>query len=238
MGVILAVDPSPNGTAIVKLRKDVKSIAEPTIMNFWFCTTVKRTNKSYSGNSLLLKKVKRGDEVGRLNRMRIVHRWFKNLLAINDPCYVAFEDYIWVPMLRGKDKKVISQSTIQISEIGGSLRLAAMQLGIPFRTYEPGTVKIAWIGKGNASKDEMVQKTKEYLLDRDIDEKISNLPKNNLEDISDAIAVGWLLCQELMVREGTIMVRDLPKNLVRVFNRVTKATPMCLLDRPFVVSDG
>lgn len=234
--LVFGVDPSPSGTAIVALRKGVRSVAEPDFVDFWFCTETKKTKKSFSARALWLSKVKRGDEAARLGRMWNVFVWFLRLLRQHKPDYVAMEDYVWNPMMKGKEgKKSVSQSTIQVSEIGGALRLAAMQARCPLRTYEPSTVKLTWTGKGNAKKEEMTAKAVEYLRGRDRGQT-KDLPRKEMEDVADALAVGWLFCQELMVRAGTIMVRDLPPHLVRVFNRVTKATPDCLLDRSYVVS--
>lgn len=218
---LLGVDPSPTGTAVVGFYGGVPE-------KVWFCTGGKAVAKKWGESALYLEKVGGTDEGGRLRRLSRVRSWFDGILESFRPEYVAFEDFIWA-------NKAGGMAGIMQAELGGVLRLDVLDRDIKFRSYDPAGVKISYSGKGNADKDFMMgigrsdSRIKNLGLDK--------LEKKDLNNVVDAVAVGDLLWVEIQVRAGEVQVRDLPNNLIRVFNRVTKAHPECLLDRPFVEFD-
>lgn len=48
------------------------------------------------------------------------------------------------------------RAVFQIGELGGVVRLACHQAGVPFQEVAPASLKLFAAGRGNASKDEMV----------------------------------------------------------------------------------
>lgn len=223
--LIFGVDPSPNGTAVVALRQSIDSVGEPDFVNFWVCTNTKGVVKRLPEHTHFVPKVKQGSEGARLKRLQSIFGWASDLLKQQSPDYIGLEDYVLASISRG---------VYQIGEIGGVLRLAVIQSGVHLRTYDPSAVKIAWTGKGNAKKEDMVSVGFKYLSKSNCS-LINKLSKNEIHNVIDALAVGWLLCKELLVRHGVCSVTSLHSSLIRVFNRVTRVTPECLIDRPFIV---
>lgn len=225
---ILTIDLSPKGTAIAHFRDDV-------LDGFWFTTEVKKQAKS--SRALLLDKVKRGEEVERIERVDIVERWiFEDIiegceLQGNEIEYCCLEDYVWnAPP--GK-----SGGVIQTAELGGVIRLRLLRSEIQTRTFEPLSVKLFWAGNGKADKREMIQVAKEVMAEQPERfphaKEILALPDSCLEGVCDALALGEMLITELKVIAGLVSISDLPRHQIRIFNRVTKAVPFCLVDRPF-----
>ena len=115
-----------------------------------------------------------------------------------------------------------------IDELCGVIKTALWGTGIPFRIYDPLSVKLAWTGDGAADKDAMVK-------------AVSRLHGVNLSDYSgagenmaDAILIASLLNTELSVREGYTKLQDLRPALRGVLLRTTKAVPVALVSRPMV----
>ncbi len=225
---ILGIDLSPRGTAVTHFKDDV-------LDGFWFSTEVKKNAKSK--RALLLDRVKRGEEVERIERVDIVERWiFEDIidgceLQGNEIEYCCLEDYVWnVPP--GK-----SGGTYQTGELGGVVRLRLLRSEIQTRTFEPASVKLFWAGNGKADKEEMVQVATEAMQEQPERfphaKEILALPDVCLEGVCDAMALGEMLIVELKVIDGLISIPSLPKHQIRIFNRVTKAVPFCLVDRPF-----
>lgn len=220
--VWLSIDPSPTGTAVVAWE-DGKPV------QFYFCTETKGGAKRGGERALLLDKVKHGDENGRIARLALQRELVRSCLCTFAPSYVGFEDYVWG--MGGKGGGVY-----QIGELGGILRLMLYNSGTRTRTYNPGTVKLAWTSDGAADKDAMVARAELYLTDlgSPILDPFLKLPVADRENVADAVAVGFLLGMELEYRKGSFLLREQPEHIIRVFNRVTPESPICLVDRPFL----
>jgi hypothetical protein len=66
-------------------------------------------------------------------------------------------------------------------------------------------------------------------------------PKQNRQtsqDLCDAYGLARLLLLELELRSGITKLSDLNEIEIRVFNRITKAFPVNLLDRDFTINPG
>jgi Holliday junction resolvasome RuvABC endonuclease subunit len=217
----LAIDPSPNNTSGVLYHGN-------ELINYFFVSTVKKHLKEYGARCWQIPKVQRHDEIARLERIQVIERM---VLANTMPVeYIGIEDYGWIS--GGK-----SAGVYQVGEVGGVLRLGIYRDGgIKLRTYDPMSVKLARTGDGHASKEEMMKVAREELADYNTDfyNKLKEMPDKIFEHIADAMAVSFLLRLELKVRRGEVTISDLEPHLVRVFNRVTKGMPMCILDRPFI----
>jgi Holliday junction resolvasome RuvABC endonuclease subunit len=220
----LAIDPSPNNTSGVLYHGD-------EFVNYFFVSTVKKHLKDYGKHCHEIPKVKRHDEVARLERVSVTKRMVSEQLVPGGIVeYVGLEDYGWIS--GGK-----SAGVYQIGEVGGVLRLEIYERNLAkLRTYDPMAIKLARTGDGHASKEDMIKIAREELANYNTDFfiKLKDMPDKIFEHIADAMAISFLLRTELKVRRGEVMISDLEPHLVRVFNRVTKGMPMCILDRPFI----
>ena len=217
---MVTIDPSPTGTALTYY-------VGRTMVDFRFTTEVKKWAKLYKEEAILIPNVKKGDENARMERLAIVEFEVQKFLNVWGPSYIGIEDYIW--HTHGKGGGVI-----QVSELGGVIRLLLFNMGYRLRTYEPMSVKIARTGMGNADKEDMMEVAREELAGTEMGDYLERLPGKYFENIADSMAVAELLDWELRLRRGLTTTREMPKRIVRVVNRVTKAVPDCLLDRPFV----
>jgi len=240
--VIFAIDPSPNGTACVKYVGD-------TLVDFIFFSKLKKWEKMFPGRAFRTQAVKIGDEQGRIERTLAVKSAIYDFVGYwvesdTEDVYIGLEDYVW-----GSGKN--SGGLYQMGELGGQLRITLGMLA-PLRTYDPVTVKLARCGKGTAGKEEMMVKALEELEETDspvimqlndlVTEKDLVPPPPGKKksgygpfaDVADAMGVAYVLRKELAFRRGEFQLSDEPEHIVRVFNRVTKAQPNCLIDRPFM----
>lgn len=213
---VFGIDPSPSGTAIAIFEDGV-------LQDVHFCVKTKIVSKKYK-NATYVPNAKMNDEPGRLKRLRIVNNLLINLIQTHKPEYIALEDFLW-------HSRHIRSSIVQ-AELGGALRATILDYGIKLRTYEPSTIKIFYVGKGDADKTDMMKKGKTDSSLKSLG--LCTLEDKDLNNVVDAVAIGYLLNAELQVRNGFVMVKDLPKNVIHIFNRVTIPHPNCLLDCPFV----
>ena len=105
---------------------------------------------------------------------------------------------------------------------------------IPLRIYEPSTIK-KFAVKGNAGKVEMGD---EYIKICDmLKPDLSHLKpyKTPSEDLVDAYFCMKLLQTEIKLRYGIIQFKDLSLKTIEIFNKVTKAYPVNILNRPFII---
>lgn len=216
---VVGIDPSPRGTAFVAL-------SGKAIVDYFFFTETKSVAVKYAERCGLIPKVERHDENARMKRLLIQRDDCIKFVNSNNPRYIAYEDYILEA----------SGGVYQIAELGGVLRLKLWEGGHKIRTYQPGSVKLFWAGKGDANKDGMMDRSYKYLKDNPCkyNDELFKLPKKYFEGVSDALANARLLSYELAFRAGEIKLSEMPENLVRVFNRVTQFMPMCLIDRPLM----
>lgn len=229
---LLAVDPSPTCTCSV-VREDDRIIK-------WAYTnhSKKWTDGKYYTHGLRVDKVARADEIGRLDRIVLLRAHFKALAKEYRPEYIAIEDYIWSSQGRGG-------GIIQMSEVGGQLRMVMKRLKAKCRTYEPGTVKLFWAGKIGADKDAMMRVTAQVLSEdpdrcSDVDllldlyqgTQANKASQGLFEGVSDAIAISELLAVEVAVKTGKVSVKDLPDQQYRALTRETKDKG-CVLDAEF-----
>jgi Holliday junction resolvasome RuvABC endonuclease subunit len=194
-----------------------------------FFTETKSIADKYE-KAVLVPKVSRMDENARMERIVIQDDHITATMKKWCPVAIGYEDYTF-----GSGK---GAGVIQIAELGGVLRLMLWEAGYKIRTHGPTSVKLAWTGHGNAKKKAMIDRAKAYFdkhgcaFRYDFD-KLSQLYQ---EAISDALAVANLVRYEVAFREGKIKLNRMPEHMVRVFNRVTQARPVCLIDRDWMWS--
>ncbi len=229
---LLAVDPSPTCTGSV--------ICDGDQIVYWSYTThaKKWTTGKYETHSLQVDKVKRADEVGRLERIARLRGHFKALVKKWRPDYIAIEDYVWASQGKGG-------GIIQMAEVGSQLRMTMRRLLAPCRTYDPMTVKLFWTGKMTADKPAMmavsatmVLQAPERFADASLLLDLYQGPQANkasqglFEAVSDALAISELLAVEVAVKTGRCSVKDLPDRQYRALTRETKDKG-CILDTEF-----
>jgi len=219
---IAAIDPSPTGTAIVCFKGQY-------LESFYFTTEAKGVAKKYEPSAVLLPKPKLADENGRMQRLSIQRELVRSILCGFQPHYIGLEDYVF-----GSGKK--SGGVYQIAELGGVLRLMLWESGVKVRTYHPGSVKLAFAQKWRAEKPDMIEAATRFLKAQESEHlpRFNELADKYQEGISDAIGIWYLLRVELRFRNGLLQVSDMPKHLIRVFNRVTDSMPVCLIDREWM----
>jgi Holliday junction resolvasome RuvABC endonuclease subunit len=154
---------------------------------------------------------------GRVKNFQQVRRaWWRDhlpeILNLGGVDAVACEDYAYAA----------SQGAHQIGEIGGLLRLALWDSGVPWRLYTTHQIKIFATGRGRAEKHEMIAAAAAVGCD------FSSLvpPKTQLtigaEDAADAHAIARLLQTELLLRSGRLQVSSLDRDVRGVFTSVGK----------------
>lgn len=214
--VYAGVDPSLNGTAIIKFK------SQKMIDKLYFTDTKK--DSKFDGGRYISKEVKKKD--GGLHRLLFLRSEVQSFFKDVSPkiqC-VALEGYSYGS--RGR-------STINIGEWGGQLRLMLWDLDIPFIIYSPSRIKQFVTGKGNAKKSSVTLKAyKKWDID------FSKFGKAS-EDLTDAYAIGKMLYTHLRYKAflkndyEDEYIENMNKYMLDVFQRKTKKTS-ALLDRDFI----
>lgn len=115
-------------------------------------------------------------------------------------------------------------------EIGGLLRLALMQKRWWLRTHDPTSVKLFATGSGDAEKG-AVEAGVARKWGPHVVQALSAFGKVPREDLIDAYVLARMALREVQLRSGEVLLRQLPEEEVRVFNRCTKPQPVNVLGR-------
>ena len=217
---IISIDPSPNGTAVTYYVGN-------HLVDYIFSTDAIKRAKKYGKHAILIPEVTQGDENARMERLTVVKGRVLEFIDQYRVDAIAIEDYIW--NTHGQ-----SGGIIQLTELGGVLRLELWERDYRIRTVEPMGVKISWTGSGNAKKKEMMDLAREALIGSTYEKELCKLPQKEFNNVADAIALASLLNYELDMRRGLTLLRDMPERVRRVMQRTTKAVPDCMIDRPFM----
>ena len=149
----------------------------------------------------------------------------KEILRPRSPMYVGLEDYAY---------RAESNSAYQIGELGGMARILSWFRGAQLRLHDPLSMKMFATGSGNAEKDEVCASVRDQW---GVDFARFNASEKNHDveyDLADAYVAARMVWTEVELRAGRMKLSDLDAKRVRVFNRVTKAYPVNLLDRDFI----
>jgi len=217
---VLGIDQSLRGFAAAL-------VVEHELRDYVFITNLKKLAKNE--RSIYIPNPK--SENDGVRRMKTVGAFLTHLIARWRPDYVAFEDYAFGAQ---------SSSIVSLGELVGVIKFVLTVRGIPFRVYDPKTVKLYATGKGDAEKSDVTSAIENrFEIDLTFASKFSKdkkrkIGEGNDGDIADAITIADMLNTELDVRAGKISVQDLPENERRIFNRVTKKRPDNILFRDFV----
>lgn len=161
------------------------------------------------------------------------HRWMMARLmemsshlvkwADRRPNYVGVEDYA----------VGAEQGSHYLGEIGGIARQTLWERDIPFRLHDPVSVKMFIARDGTAAKEEVQL----AVLDRwgiDFGRYSRVKGEQTSEDLADAFGIAKMVWFEAQLRRGLVKLSDFHEREIRVFHRVTKTNPVCLLEREWL----
>jgi hypothetical protein len=213
-----------------------------SVVNYSYMIDVKKFEAIDPKHCLFYKMPKDLDhETEHFFRIKEILHFLTNQVWPTDAFTVAIEDYGYA-----------SQSTrfAEIAEQTGIVKNMFLAGGGLLRLHDPDSVKLFGAANGHALKKDMVdqlpiidQKGSVFFpkaLLKTISKKVGIKNPTKVEeydgpgtDLTDAYWLAQLLRTEMFLRRGQIMLCDLKENQIRVFNRVTKAHPVNILDRPF-----
>ena len=212
--IVAGIDCSINGTGVYKFTLDSNmNVIDKDYLGFT------KTIKEGKNNILCYKKIIFRNYLEKNSWM-----YDKIFNFIADAEYVAIEDYAF-----GAKGRVFD-----IAEFTGCLKLKIVDRGIPLRLYSIGTIKMYATTKGDADK---VAMQTAFLKEPNIPD-LSFLPdaskKSPRQDIHDAYFITKLLTLELSLRNGTKLMNQLPADEIKIFNKVSKSSPINILAQDFL----
>ena len=221
--IIAGLDSSLSSPGCVKFHLD----DELNILSIEYLGFNSKTLKEYD-NIINTKKLKFTDEIDRNIRQSDLIVDF-----LKDAEYVAIEGFSY-----GSPGRLA-----QLGEFIGIVKSKLYPLGVKMRIYDPRTVKMnACHGNGNADKYDMLLAYENDKCGLDLSmlptidpEKLAHRKAgiSPLNDIVDAFWLGKLLILEMQLRKGLVSLKNLGEEKIKIFNRVTKANPVNILDTEF-----
>lgn len=143
------------------------------------------------------------------------------------PDYVGLEDYA----------VGAEQGSHYLGEVGGLARALLWKRDIPFRLHDPTTVKMFVAHDGTSPKEGVQLAVLErWQVDFGKYNKVKG--EQTSEDLADAFAIAQMVWMEVQLRRGKIKLSDFHEREIRVFHRVTKTNPVCLLEREWLQRSG
>jgi Holliday junction resolvasome RuvABC endonuclease subunit len=210
--IIVGIDPSINGTGVVKFYLDPVDLKLGD-MEYMGFTQVKK----HSSNKIIHYRKK--DFENNLDQNLFMYDEIRDFCE--DAEYIAIEDYAY--SATGK--------VFNIAEYVGGLKMDLYLEGKKIRMIEPTVVKKYAVGRGSCDKISMED---EYMKNDVLG--LSKLPeyKSPKLDIVDAFYIAKYLQLELQLRFGYILLKNLSQEHIQIFNRVTKSNPVNILARDFL----
>ena len=171
-------------------------------------------------------KGKKGEDRETVNARRL--DWWSHqlpfLVTHVQPTHVGIEDYAISAQ---------SNSAYQIGEVGGLARLAALKAGAKVRLHDPMTVKMFGAHAGNAQPETVAAEVRERWPETQVWDVLADVPRI---DLACAYVVARMVFVETKLRDGTMKLSDLDhEKEIAVFQRATKANPISLLGRDWIV---
>lgn len=220
--VAIGIDPSLSGTAL--------AVAVPPMDIEWVhgWTDKKATQRRNPVKLSHYKIADAGSHADRIARIDLVASWVAKVVQE----YVSSPGYRVHVALEGLAYSKRSSRASDLAELSGVIKRDLFRRGIPFRIYDPMSVKAAWTGSGTADKAAMVMACfRRFGLDYTTLETAG-------DNFADATLLALLLLTELGVRDGSLdLERDVDAKRARVLLRTTRAQPRPLIETPFVCAD-
>lgn len=209
------------------------------LTNFWYITSQagSAARSKEHGYRLVLPKTK-DRQIRSVARLAFIREFIVRNVIKKRPDYVGIEDYA----IRAE------QGAHYMGEVGGLARLICWAAEIPFRLHDPISVKMFATHDGTCQKDLVEESVEErwgenfsdYNQPKPKPTKKNPTPKQNRttsEDLSDAFAIAQLVWTEVQLRSGNVMMNELHKKEIQVFNRATKTYPISLLSREWICKE-
>jgi Holliday junction resolvasome RuvABC endonuclease subunit len=205
--------------------------------DFWYVTSAAGSaakSKEHAFRLVIPKSKER--QTKSLSRLAILENFIdKTVLQPNMPDYIGIEDYA----IRAE------QGAHYLGEIGGIARILCWFRGVKLRLHDPISVKMFTAHDGTCQKDSIERAVKvRWGVDfSKYNQPLAKPTKRNpdptqnrttSEDLADAFAIAQLVWHEVRLRDGRLMMSELHKKEVQVFNRITKTYPVNLLDRDWI----
>jgi len=238
--VVAGCDLSINHGAVVELT-------DGEISNFWYYTELAGSaSQSKRGFRVPPEYVNQNSKVpDRQIRAMLRLAWFehffdKKVLMKSKAKYWAIEDYALD----------VGHGAHQMGEVGGIARILCWFRGVNIRLHDPVSLKMFAAHNGTVDKNLMEERCSERWgmdfshLNQPLPAPTKRTPepkqnRQTSQDLADALALAKLVDLEVRLRLGLAKLQDLHEKEVRVFNRITKAYPISLLDRDWIVNpDG
>jgi Holliday junction resolvasome RuvABC endonuclease subunit len=198
--------------------------------NFWFWTEKAGIAKLGKKHGVRME-LPKGLDGGTYDVLRLawIHDFIETRIDAEAPDFIALEAYALGKSFRAH----------QIGEVGGLARLLFLKKSIPFRLYDPLSVKMFAAHDGTADKTNMrwsVQRRWKCDFDRFNPPKTGKKQTTETsEDLCDAMAIAQLVRLEALLRAGKRALADLKHDKDRrVFLRTTKAEPVNILGRDWI----
>lgn len=224
--VIIGLDLSLSGTGVAVFHNGV-------LVSVRGWTKVKSLSKSHSG-TLCWYNAPEATESNRVHRLRAVYKWLVESVlrpaveVTNGNVLLSIEGYAFSRHGAGH---------ADAHGLCESVKLWAMDEGVPVRVYPPTQLKKAVTGHGKADKSDM--KLAVYRLWRQ--GWITSVLTMDFteyqsagENIADAVALAFLLSVEMSVRIGSVDPKNLPEPIREVLLEKTRKAPAALIDKPFI----
>lgn len=220
---IAGIDPSLNGTGVYRLKLNAQL---DTIEKKYMAFTDTKKTANLDPNLIHYKKKDFKDPIEKNQFM------YDNIKDFIKGCdYVYLEDYSYASKGR----------LFNIGEYVGGMKNMIYDMGLYQQYIEPTVVKLFATGKGNCDKIRMcdVYDDPKSLWEDRID--LTHLPvvkapayKSPKADITDAYFIAKFLQLELKLRYAQVELKTLDADVIKIFNRVTKANPVNILARDFI----
>lgn len=216
--ICVGIDPSLSGHAIAVLCD-----GELQFASGW---TDKKTLQKKNPHTLnWLKLPPKAREADRQKRLCVLTNWTRQIINSvmcgANSVHVAIEGYAYSK--RGKGLHGVHGLVEWIKQL-------LWIRGVPFRVYDPLSVKLAWTGKGTADKAEMQEVCADYFGTAFEKEGAAG------ENLADAVLIAGLLHKELEIREGRLLLENIDEDTRRVMLRTTKSEPEAIITRNFVTA--
>lgn len=177
-------------------------------------------------------KMSKNTEPDRWHRIDLIASWVVGKVIeagklSNGNAHVALEGYAFSKRTTGLS---------DIHELGGVLKGWLWSRGVPFRTYDPMSVKLAWTGNGHAEKDAMVAAALRRFpaLEALGLKALAGVDMDAASNAADASLLAALLYEELELKHGRSRLDGIKESLRRVMIRTTKSEPEALVSRELI----
>lgn len=220
--IVAGIDPSLTGTALV-------IVASPGIVEYshgW--TDKKALQKRHPEQLSWYGLPEKAGHADRIARVGLMISWVLDIVEE----YAVTDGYDVYAAIEGLAVSQRSNRASDLAELSGGIKHGLMRLNVPFRIYDPLTLKMAWTGQGGADKAAMVMQCfRRFRLDYT---KLESAGDN----FADATLLAQLLYHEVELRSGRMLLKDLDGQLRKIMRRTTKKEPLPLLKQPFVSPSG